>query len=82
MTLENTLIVMLIILGFGLSLYAWHCMTVAEQQKIKNTKLVQHCTTMNALVIREFNEMLSQGKFPTEQQQDRWVQLTGGCKEP
>ena len=57
--------------------------TLYTQQIVKTAQaeLANHCATVNAQVITEFDALIAQGKFPTDDQQNTWKRLTEGCKE-
>lgn len=41
---------------------------------------IEHCKQVNERVIRESDEIVAKGKFPSQDQQDNWRQLSEPCK--
>lgn len=40
----------------------------------------RHCEMVNQQIIREFDEIVDAKKFPTQDQQDYWRQMSQGCQ--
>lgn len=47
----------------------------------QHAQKIEHCKQVNEQVIRESDEIIAKGKFPTQDQQDNWRQLSEKCKE-
>lgn len=63
----------------GIGLYAIADRTWSAQQEKQSH--AQHCNQVNEQVIRESDEVIAKGKFPTQDQTDNWRQLSEPCKE-
>lgn len=65
-----------------LGLYTLLQASARERDKeAEQAQKVEHCKQVNEQVIRESDEIIAKGKFPTQDQQDNWRQLSSQCKE-
>lgn len=66
----------------GIGIYALVDATMKERAaEAAQAEQVARCDRANALMLSEFDAIVGAGKFPTQQQQERWVHLTQGCQE-
>ena len=71
--------VMTILMALGA--YALYDATMQERAaEAAHAAQVAHCDQAKALMLAEFDAIVGSGKFPTQDQQERWVHLTAGCK--
>lgn len=62
--------------------YALYDATMREQAAAAaQAEHIAHCDRVKTLMLAEFDAIIGSGKFPTEQQQERWVHLTQGCAD-
>ena len=52
-----------------------------RDQQAEQAQKIEHCKQVNEQVIRESDEIIAKGKFPSQDQQDNWRQLSEPCKE-
>ena len=52
-----------------------------RDQQAEQAHKIEHCKQVNEQVIRESDEIIAKGKFPSQDQQDNWRQLSEPCKE-
>ncbi|MFY4728881.1 hypothetical protein [Nitrospira sp. BLG_2] len=52
-----------------------------RDQQTEQAQKIEHCKQVNEQVIRESDEIIAKGKFPSQDQQDNWRQLSEPCKE-
>lgn len=55
--------------------------TRAQAETDAQAAQVRHCELVNQQIIREFDEIVDAKKFPTQDQQDYWRQISAGCQE-
>ena len=73
-----------ILLGslMGIGAYALVQATVKEQaEDAARAAQVRHCELVNQQIIREFDDIVDAKKFPSQDQQDYWRQISRGCEE-
>jgi len=73
-----------IVLGclMGIGAYALVQATMKEQaEDAARAAQARHCELVNQQIIREFDEIVDARKFPTQDQQDYWRQISAGCQE-
>ena len=54
--------------------------TRAQEEMDAQAVQVRHCELVNQQIIREFDEIVDAKKFPTQDQQDYWRQMSQGCQ--
>ena len=54
--------------------------TRAQAETDAQAAQVRHCELVNQQIIREFDEIVDAKKFPTQDQQDTWRQISQGCQ--
>ena len=55
--------------------------TRAQAEDTAKAEHARHCEIVNQQVIAEFDELIGKNKFPSQDQQDYWRQITKGCQE-
>lgn len=75
-----TLLILGLVMGVGF-------MTITQKTLDSRTAEAEqaaherHCQAVNMQVITEFDELIAQKKFPTNDQQDYWRQITSSCQD-
>jgi hypothetical protein len=65
-----------------LGLYAILQASARERdQQAEQAQKIEHCKQVNEQVIRESDEIIAKGQFPSQDEQDNWRQLSEPCKE-
>lgn len=55
--------------------------TKAQVEADMQAVQVRHCEMVSEQIIREFDALIDAKKFPTQDQQDYWRQMSAGCQE-
>lgn len=67
--------------GYGGYQYLQRAEQAAHARQVAQAEPRPHCKTVNALVIKEFDALIAEGKFPTEAKQEEWKRLSATCGE-
>ena len=80
--MKTTLIYLVlgVIMGIG-GMVILQASTRAEAEDSAKAAQVRHCQLVNAQVLAEFDELIAKNKFPSQDQQDYWKQITKDCSE-
>ena len=80
--MKTTLIYLVLgaIMGIG-GMAILQASTRAQAEDTAKAEHVRHCEIVNQQVLAEFDELIAKNKFPSQDQQDYWRQITKGCEE-
>ncbi len=74
----------LILLGIMMTIGAYAILQATAKEQAAQAEQVSHeshCQLINQQIIKEFDEVIAKGKFPTDLQQDYWRQISAGCQD-